>query len=87
MWWNAIVMFTDSSTKRIDGRSRHATNTRSSCGSAWHNQAQYAAPGTLGAASATRAAWFQLNVNGMDTTLARQTATVQCGTCRTDWNY
>ena len=37
--------------------------------------------------SATRAAWFQFNLNGMDTTLAGQTATVQCGTCRTDWDY
>ena len=87
VWWNAIVMFIDSSSKRIDGRSRYPINTRSSCGSAWHNQAHYAVPAMTSTPSVVSAGSHEFKWKGIVSALLRQTTTARRGTCPTHWNY
>ena len=87
MWWIEIVTSTDSSEKRIDGRSLYATFTRSSCGSAWRNQALHVAPAMISAPSASSAGSHEHNWKGIVTALLRRTTAAPCGTCPAYWNY
>ena len=87
MWWNEIVTSTDSSEKRIDGRSLYATSTRSSCGSAWRSQALHVAPAMTSAPSASSAGLHEHNWKGIGIALFMQTRAALCGTCPLYWNY